>query len=152
MVPLDTNSYVTIWCPTRALTDEDSVLTYATGSHRDTARKTWYDSNDAGAASTAAYIFAMKNKKKQQSRSCEKQEKPKRFRMEKKAEPEKCKRIWRGKNKKRTRKNDATRISKEFNDINDRDQYRYEIELYDRINVGDCIAHHGWLLHGSTSQ
>ena len=46
MVPLDTNEYLTFWCPTRNLTDEDSVLTYATGSHRDIAQTLWHDNQE----------------------------------------------------------------------------------------------------------
>lgn len=43
MIPVDTNNYVTIWCPLRRLDGaRDSVLMFASQSHRDFAMKHWY--------------------------------------------------------------------------------------------------------------
>lgn len=42
MVPLDTSSYITFWCPLQRLTHNDTVLMFASRSHRDVALKHWF--------------------------------------------------------------------------------------------------------------
>lgn len=41
MVPLDTNSFLTVWIPLRSLAKTDSSLHFASGSHRDFALAYW---------------------------------------------------------------------------------------------------------------
>lgn len=50
MVPLDTNAFLTAWLPLRSLSQADSALTFASGSHRDFALPYWHtdDSMNAG--------------------------------------------------------------------------------------------------------
>ena len=47
---------------------------------------------------------------------------------------------------------ESKRVEEEGRDINDSESERYLIEWYNDMSVGDCVVHHGWLLHGSTSQ
>ena len=42
MVPLDTNDYLTIWCPTSSLHSTDSALSFASRSHRDMSLGHWH--------------------------------------------------------------------------------------------------------------
>lgn len=41
MVPIDTNSFLTVWIPLRSLEKDDSSLHFASGSHRDFALPYW---------------------------------------------------------------------------------------------------------------
>jgi hypothetical protein len=41
-VPVDTNMYVTFWCPLQEMTANMSTLTYASGSHIDYSLKWWF--------------------------------------------------------------------------------------------------------------
>jgi hypothetical protein len=41
MVPLDTHAYVTCWLPLRSLSEQDSALIFASGSHRDFSLPYW---------------------------------------------------------------------------------------------------------------
>ncbi|GAQ88817.1 hypothetical protein KFL_004610120 [Klebsormidium nitens] len=43
MVPLDTNAFVTLWIPLRAMDEDDSGLLFASGSHRDFSLAYWQD-------------------------------------------------------------------------------------------------------------
>eukprot|EP00640_Fibrocapsa_japonica_P005148 CAMPEP_0113946102 /NCGR_PEP_ID=MMETSP1339-20121228/54462_1 /TAXON_ID=94617 /ORGANISM="Fibrocapsa japonica" /LENGTH=206 /DNA_ID=CAMNT_0000952017 /DNA_START=397 /DNA_END=1017 /DNA_ORIENTATION=- /assembly_acc=CAM_ASM_000762 len=59
-VPLDTHQYLTFWCPLKYTSWEDSVLQFATGSHRDISYKHWYGAvpKDQDALLSQRYIVA----------------------------------------------------------------------------------------------
>jgi ectoine hydroxylase-related dioxygenase (phytanoyl-CoA dioxygenase family) len=45
-VPLDTNHFLTFWCPLRDIQRRDGFLEFATGSHRDLSRAYWFNDNE----------------------------------------------------------------------------------------------------------
>ena len=59
MVPLDTNNYLTFWCPLSHLNHNDSVLMFAQRSHRDMAIKHWYR---FGYTDTSRMVVGMKER------------------------------------------------------------------------------------------
>jgi len=147
MVPIDTNQFFTFWCPLRNVTSEDSVLTYARGSHRDISHFMWYgdgpeeeDDDDEEAPEDR----------------CPKEPKPPMF-VFYPLQGEKVTRVpplqfRKGKKISSRRENkELNKISDEYDMINLQSN-RHKIDIYQTINVGDCIAHHGWLEHGATSQ
>eukprot|EP00566_Odontella_aurita_P009495 CAMPEP_0113588974 /NCGR_PEP_ID=MMETSP0015_2-20120614/35827_1 /TAXON_ID=2838 /ORGANISM="Odontella" /LENGTH=500 /DNA_ID=CAMNT_0000494935 /DNA_START=422 /DNA_END=1924 /DNA_ORIENTATION=+ /assembly_acc=CAM_ASM_000160 len=136
MVPLDTNGYVTFWCPLRDLTDEDSVLTYATGSHRDAALWNWYGGNDDDEDEE-------EEEEKEEDEEEEEEEGGELIREGKKNDDDE---------KEEEESDESRRISDEDRRVNDVFDGRYPVTWYSDLTVGDCVVHHGWLQHGSTSQ
>jgi len=160
MVPIDTNQFFTFWCPLRNVTSEDSVLTYARGSHRDASSKLWY-----GNASPRQLQGTYEPEREEEVKFWKKKQCPKEpqdpfFEFEEPEEPA-CKipplHVRRGLNERfqhklKKRRGESQRIETEYSEINGGGKDRYDIDIYDKINLGDCVAHHGWLLHGATSQ
>jgi len=48
LVPIDTNNYLTMWCPLLKIKQENSILEFATSSHRDIAFLHWFPDADKG--------------------------------------------------------------------------------------------------------
>jgi len=46
LVPIDTNNYLTMWCPLIKIGRENSILQFASTSHRDVAYLHWFPGND----------------------------------------------------------------------------------------------------------
>jgi len=147
MVPIDTNDFFTFWCPLRNVTAEDSVLTYARGSHRDISHFMWY--GDGSEEEDDDDEEAPEDR-------CPKEPKPPMF-VFYPLQGEKVTRVpplqfRKGKKISSRRENkELNKISDEYDMINSQSN-RHKIDIYQTINVGDCIAHHGWLEHGATSQ
>uniref|UniRef100_A0A7S4VWM8 Fe2OG dioxygenase domain-containing protein n=1 Tax=Ditylum brightwellii TaxID=49249 RepID=A0A7S4VWM8_9STRA len=147
MVPIDTNDFFTFWCPLRNVTAEDSVLTYARGSHRDISHFMWY--GDGPEEEDDDEEEAPEDR-------CPKEPKPPMF-VFYPLQGEKVTRVpplqfRKGKKISSRRENkELNKISDEYDMINLQSN-RHKIDIYQTINVGDCIAHHGWLEHGATSQ
>eukprot|EP01119_Soliformovum_irregulare_P022051 TRINITY_DN7464_c0_g1_i1.p1 TRINITY_DN7464_c0_g1~~TRINITY_DN7464_c0_g1_i1.p1 ORF type:complete len:333 (+),score=76.45 TRINITY_DN7464_c0_g1_i1:118-999(+) len=46
LVPVDTNNYLTMWCPMKAIRKGGSILRFAAGSHRDVALLHWFNDTE----------------------------------------------------------------------------------------------------------
>ncbi|KAG0615216.1 hypothetical protein M758_5G024000 [Ceratodon purpureus] len=58
MVPLDTNSFLTVWIPLRSLDKTDSSLHFASGSHRDFALAYWQNNQGMANLESRGYSIA----------------------------------------------------------------------------------------------
>jgi hypothetical protein len=186
MVPLDTNEYLTFWCPCRNLTEEDSVLTYATGSHRDIAYRNWHNNRDYdddeveedgggeheennnstdgevevdAAATGDAQTDDTSEEIQREAEQIEKEacvvDKEENQDSTGEVEGNNADTDGDAQTEETTSdeiQSEAERIEEEDWDINAEEAQRYNVVWYDDLSVGDCVVHHGWLDHGSTSQ
>mmetsp|Transcript_4168 Transcript_4168/g.5656 ORF Transcript_4168/g.5656 Transcript_4168/m.5656 type:complete len:438 (-) Transcript_4168:166-1479(-) len=152
MVPIDTNDFFTLWCPLRNVTSEDSILTYARGSHRDISAHVWFGPGDDDDEEEDD------EDDEYQADHCPREPKEPMFEFYYPGMAEPYTRIppieaRRGPNaiSSPEQYEEYFRIREEYGEIND-SRGRFTIDTYQTIDVGDCVAHHGWTLHGATSQ
>merc|ERR1719271_380227 len=175
--PVDTNGYFSFWCPLRNLTDADSVLVYVSGSHSDVGKYVSTSKGRALKPIPDAADVMITIDKDQDGLHCmaelqhslnETQKYPEAGYFYDAAgdEDEEADADADADDEEQIdhdEKNAAT-IDESLPVGSDPDSHRIREEykqffkefdgtgaldfvFYDEINVGDCLAHHGWTLH-----
>ncbi|KAK3256647.1 hypothetical protein CYMTET_34222 [Cymbomonas tetramitiformis] len=154
-VPVDTEAYVTAWCPLRRATEDDSILVFAPGSHEASAWSRVWKNNSPARMPSPDDVRALVARIRQLSPDVKSLGTlPKNMRLELK-EKEEVMKIWKSLLERPVTLTERQKTLMKSTNLNITNKFhqhwaaRFRVMTFGHYEVGDCSFHSGRVMHAA---